>query len=453
VADKKIPEEVIKMLDQTSQWYKLQYPECFVNEEQRMIQKVMADFTEKEIMPVRDKIDDDVTHEKVINPILKKLQVDLGCQKSWIPKDYGGDEVISIVTGGLKQEQLARGDYGISMHSAVTDWGLIPASSSYMFAPTPEAKAWGKAVLDKFAHLYTGKEHHAACFNMSEPESACDIENVTNQGKTVAVRAKLEGDEWVVNGSKFWASNAGVADLNCVICNMDPRLGKDAFALVYVPEPWPGVSHGKFEVKCGMQADRNTSTFFDNVRVPKEWGLAGPVAWAIFEQTVAGPMAMNSGHALGILQGAYDVLVDYTTQRIAGGKPVAQHLDAAMILGEMASFLTVGRAAFLELAYEFDNQNIYGDWTTDAFVAKAHGVHAYITRTMPGLILKGMELMGSYGYVRENHYEKYYRDAPIAKIVMGGSHIGYFAACRQFYDLDYSSFGPGKLQDPTRAGK
>jgi len=66
-----------KALDQTSQWYKLQYPECFVDEELRMMQKTLADFVDNEIMPVRHKIDDDVTHEEVITPILKKLQVDL----------------------------------------------------------------------------------------------------------------------------------------------------------------------------------------------------------------------------------------------------------------------------------------------------------------------------------------------------------------------------------------
>jgi acyl-CoA dehydrogenase len=414
-----------------------------------MMQKTLADFVDQEIMPVRDKIDDDVTHQEIINPILKKLQVDLGCQKNMIPKDYGGNELLSIVIGALKQEQIARGDYGISMHSAVTDWGWTPATLAYLMVPSPEAKAWGKAVLDEFSSMFTGNEHRAACFNMSEAESACDIENLTNEGKTIGVRAKLEGDEWVINGNKFWASNAGVADLNCVICNIDPRLGKDAFALIYVPEPWPGVSHGKFEVKCGMQADRNTATYFDDVRVPKAWGLQGPVAWSIFETTVSAPMPLNSGHAIGILQGAFDVLNEYTAQRIAGGRPINQHLSAAMILGEMASFITVGRAAFLELAHEYDRMDIYGGWDTRSMVAKGHAVHAYITRTVPDLILKGMELMGSYGYVRENHYEKYYRDAPIAKLVMGGSHLGYFAVCREFYDLDYSSFGPGKLVDPT----
>ena len=436
------------MLDQTSLWYKLQYPECFVNEEERMLQKVLADFTDKEIMPVRDQIDDDVTHKKIINPILKKLQVDLGCQKNAIPKDYGGNQ-LSIVACALKQEQIGRGDYGISMHSAVTEWAWVPVLLAYLGPFSPKAKAWAKAVLDKFAPKFVENELRVGCFNMSETESACDIENPYNEGRTIRVRAKLEGNEWVINGNKFWASNAGIADLNCVVCNMDPRLGIDAFALIYVPEPWPGVSHGKFEVKCGMQADRNTSTYFDNVRVPKEWGLQGPEAWAIFKNTLAAPMPLNSAHAVGILQGAFDVLLEYTGQRVVGGKLINQHLSSAMILGEMASVITVARAAFLELAYQYDHMDIYGPWNTDSMMAKGHAVHVFTTRTMPDLILKGMELMGSYGYVRENHYEKYYRDAAVAKLVLGGVQLGYFATCRQFYDLDYSSFGPGKLQKPA----
>ena len=437
------------MLGQTSQWYKLQYPECFVNEEQRMIQKMFADFADKEIMPVRDKIDDDLTHEEIINPILQKLQVDLGCQKSMIPQEYGGIlEMGTIVAGALKQEQLGRADYGISMHSAVTDWGWTPASLAYM-SPSPTGKEWAKTIFSEFAPAFMGKELKAGCFNMSETESACDIENVLNEGKTIKVTAKLEGNEWVINGNKLWASNAGIADLNCVICNMDPKQGIDAFALIYVPEPWDGVSHGKPEVKCGMQADRNNSTFFDNVRVPKEWGIQGPEAWAIFKNSLCVTMPLNSGHATGILQGAFDVLLDYTGQRVVGGKPINQHLHAAMILGEMASVLTVDRAAFLELAHEYDHMDIYGAWDTDSMMAKAHAVHAFVTRNTPALILKGMELMGSYGYVRENHYEKYYRDSAVTKLVLGGVHLGYFATCRGFYDLDFSSFGPGKMAKPS----
>ena len=110
------------MLDQTSQWYKLQYPECFVNEELRMMQKTLADFVDNEIMPVRDKIDDDVTHEEIITPILKKLQVGLGYQKNMIPLEYDGNQMLPMVGAALRQEQMSRGDYGISLHSACTEW-------------------------------------------------------------------------------------------------------------------------------------------------------------------------------------------------------------------------------------------------------------------------------------------------------------------------------------------
>jgi butyryl-CoA dehydrogenase len=436
------------MLDQTSQWYRLQYPECFVSEEQRMMQKMFADFTDKEIMPVRDQIDDDLTHEKIITPILKKLQVDLGCQKNLIPKDYGGNELLSMVTSALKQEQITRGDYGIDLHSAVTDWGLTAATLAY-FSPEAKVKAWGKAVLDKFAPMFTGNELRAACFNMSEVESAVDIENHLNEGRLVHTKAKLEGNEWVINGTKHWASNSGIADLNCVICNMDPRQGIDTFALVYVPEPWPGVSHGKYEVKCGIQADRNTSTFFDNVRVPKEWGLQGPQAWDIFLTTLVTALPLNTANAVGLMQGAFDVLVEYTGQRVVGGRPINQHLSTAAFLGEMASVITVARAAYLEMNYEFDHMDIYGSWITDSMIAKARAGLTFATRAASEMILRGMEFMGSFGYVRENHYEKYYRDAACAKLVLGGIQLGLFSVCRQFYDLDFSSFGPGKLRKPA----
>jgi alkylation response protein AidB-like acyl-CoA dehydrogenase len=108
------------MLDQTSQWYKLQYPECFINEEQRRVQKLFADFVERNMMPVRDKIDDDLTHDEIITPILKKLQVDLGCQAEMIPEDYGGNEFLrmGMVASALKSEQLSRGDWGINLHTS-----------------------------------------------------------------------------------------------------------------------------------------------------------------------------------------------------------------------------------------------------------------------------------------------------------------------------------------------
>jgi alkylation response protein AidB-like acyl-CoA dehydrogenase len=431
------------MLNQNTQWYRLQYPECFINEEQRMIQRVVADFVDREIMPVRHEIDEDETHEKIVNPILKKLQVDLGFQKTVVPRDYGGNESLSLVSAALKQEQLSRADYGISLASACVDWGIVPATMAYLMLPA--AKDWGRAVLDKFAPLFVEDKLRIACFNMSEIQSACDIENHLNEARLIRTQAELVGNEWVLNGAKHWASNSGIADLHCVACNMDPGSGVDKFALIYVPEPWPGVSHGKFEVKCGVRGDRNTSTYFDNARVPKEWGLSGPLAWDIFLNNVVSAFAMNIANCVGMLQGAFDILLEYTGQRVVGGKPVRDHLSTAMFLGEMVGALSIGRAAFLEMCHQFDHPEIYGSWTTGAMVGKSRSALSYIARAANDLISRGMEFMGAQGYARDGLYEKYYRDIAAAKIVLGGVQLGFFSGARACYELDFSSFGPGKL--------
>jgi alkylation response protein AidB-like acyl-CoA dehydrogenase len=433
------------MLNQDSQWYKLQYPECFVSEEQRMIQKAVADFVDKEIMPVRHKIDDDATHEEIVEPILTGLQVGLGWQKAMIPRQYGGNEAMSIVSGALKQEQLARADYGISLASACVDWGLAPAATAYLFGSSPAVKAWGKAVLDRFAPMFVEDKLRFACFNMSEVQSACDIENHLNEARLIRTRAVRVGDAWVINGAKHWASNSGIADLHCLACNMDPKSGIDGFALIYVPEPWEGVSHGKYEVKCGASGDRNTSTYFDNAKVPAEWGLQGPEAWDLFLNNVVSAFAMNIANCTGMMQGAFDVLLAYTGERVVGGKPIRDHLSTAMFLGEMAAAISVARGTFLELCHQFDRQEIYGAWTTDAMVGKARSCLSFIARMANDIISRGMEFMGSQGYAREGLYEKYYRDIAVAKLVLGGVQLGFFSGCRAFYPLDFSSFGPGKL--------
>lgn len=433
------------MLHQNTQWYKLQYPDCFLSDEQKMIQKTIADFVDREIMPVRHKIDDDVSHEEIIEPVLKKLQVDLGWQKAMIPLDYGGNQAMSLVTAALKQEQLARGDYGVSLASACVDWGLAPATMAYLFGASDAVKAWGKTVLDEFAPRFVENKLRFACFNMSEVQSACDIENHLNEAKLIRTRAVRSGDAWVINGSKHWASNSGIADLHCLACNMDPISGIEGFALIYIPEPWKGVSHGKYEVKCGVNGDRNTSTYFDNATVPLGWGLQGRPAWELFMNNVVSAFAMNIANCTGMLQGAFDVLLSYTGDRVVGGKPIREHLSTAMFLGEMIGAISIARATWLELCHQFDHQDVYGSWTTDSMVGKARSSLSLIARMANDLISRGMEFMGSQGYAREGLYEKYYRDIAVAKLVLGGVQLGFFSGCRAFYPLDFSSFGPGKL--------
>lgn len=188
-----------------------------------MVSDLYRKFVDNEIMPVRHLIDDDKDH-KLIKKILQAM-TDIGHQKAAFPEEYGGSNMILTLPAPIIHEELGRGDSG-------------------------------------------------RCFSMTEPGGphgggVCDIENPTLEGKKIRTIAKLEGNEWVINGRKMWGSNAGDADVYCVLCTTDPNLGDEGIALIYVPADAKGLSFGKFENKAGMESDRNCAMFLDNVRVPK----------------------------------------------------------------------------------------------------------------------------------------------------------------------------------------
>lgn len=435
------------MLNQDTQWYKLHYPDSFVGDEQRMIQRTLAEFVDRGIMPVRHNIDDDVTHEEMIEPILKGLQVDLGWQKSMVPKQCGGNEMMSLVTAALKQEELSRADDGISLASACVDWTLAPATMAYFFATSPTTKVWGKAALDEFAPKFVEDHLRFGCFSMSEVQSACDIENHLNEARLIWTKATRSGNEWVINGAKHWASDSGTAHLHCLACNMDPDSGVDGFTLIYIPEPWPGVSHGKYEAKCEVNGDRNASTYFHNARVPKEWGLQGLEAWDVFLNNVVSAFAMNIANCTGMMQGAVDVPLEYPGQPVVGGKPIREHFPTAMFPGEMIGAISVARGTFLELCHPFDNPAVYGSWITDSMVAKARSSLSLLARMANDLIPRRMEFMGSQGLCAGRALREILpRDIAVAKRVLGGVQLGFFSGRRALYEMDFSSFGLSKLK-------
>lgn len=272
------------------------YLNVFLKEEDHMLRDVFRNFVEKEIMPVRQKIDDDKEH-KIVNKILQGL-TNLGVQKAAFPGEYGGGNAKSLVSAAIMHEELARGDSGIATSATVTTWAFLPAII-----------AGNKAVLDKFAPEFCGDKLKMGCFAMTEPGGAhggggCDLENPTLHGRKIRTIARLEGNEWVINGQKIWASNSGVADVYCVLCTTDPDLGDEGIALIYVPSPCDGLSFGKPENKVGMQGDKNYPMFMENVRVPKEFRAAGPGHDAgLFHNNVIAARILTGALAVGNAQG------------------------------------------------------------------------------------------------------------------------------------------------------
>ncbi len=403
------------------------FDQPFITEEQRMVADLYRNFVDKEIMPVRHLIDDDKEH-KLIKKILQAM-TDIGHQKAAFPAEYGGSDMASALSAAIMHEELGRGDSGIGTAATVTTWAFMPAIT-----------AGNKAVLDRFAPDFCGTDLKMGCFAMTEPGGShggggCDIENLTLKGKKIRTIARLEGDEWIINGQKMWASNAGDADAYCVLCTTDPNLGDDGIALIYVPADAKGLSFGKDENKAGMQGDRNCPMYLDNVRVPKAFRAAGPgVDAQLMHGNVVAARILTGALAVGSAQGAFETVLKFTEERIVADRPVRQHSICAGMLADMAIGIETARAYCLNAAYMFDHPEINGPPFSDAMLSRASIAKVYAADVAVMVANKAMELMGSYGYVREYNVEKYWRDCKIIQMWEGGGQLGRFDVCRGYYD-------------------
>jgi alkylation response protein AidB-like acyl-CoA dehydrogenase len=406
-----------------------EYLDVFLTEEDHMAKDMFRNFVEKEIMPVRQQIDDDKEH-KTVNKILQGL-TDLGLQRAAFPKEYGGGGMESIVSAAVMHEELGRGDSGIATSATVTTWAFKPA-----------LLAGNKAVLDHFAPMFCGDELKMGCFAITEPGGShggggCDIENPSLHGQKIRTIARLEGDEWVINGQKAWASNGGVSDAYCMVCTTDPDLGDEGIALIYVPSPCKGLTFGKFENKAGMQGDKNCSIFIENVRVPKDFRAAGPGADSqLFHGNVIAARILTGALAVGNARGAFETVLNYTGERIVADKPIRQHSICAGMLADMAIGIETARNYYLAAAHMFDHPETYGPPVSDFMLSRASIAKVYAADVAVMVTNRAMELMGSYGYVRDYDVEKYWRDCKIIQLWEGGAQLGRFDVCRGYYDCN-----------------
>ncbi len=406
----------------------MSYPDIFVTDQDRLILGVIRSFVEQQIMPVRREIDDDKDHV-IVRRILQGL-FGLGLMRAGLPQEYGGlgtaGTGASSVTTCLVLEEISRGDSGIAVAAGVTAWALTPA-----------IVGGNEAVMKLMGEMFSGTELRLGCFAMTEPASGCDIENLpAMQGRTIQTRAVLDGDEWVINGTKRFPSNAGVADIYCVVCQTDPGLGEEGIALIYVPSPWEGLSFGKFENKAGMQADRNCDIYFDNVRVPRQYRAAGPgIDARLMKRNLAVGRVGSAAMALGNCQGAFECVLEYTGSRVVEGRPIRQHSMCAGMLADMAVGIETARAYCLQTAYMLDRPEVYGEPASDAMLSRASLAKVHASDVAIMVTNRAMELMGSYGYMREFDVEKYWRDCKEIQLWLGGAQLARLDVARGYYEL------------------
>ncbi|MFW6126478.1 MAG: acyl-CoA dehydrogenase family protein, partial [Chloroflexota bacterium] len=320
-----------------------------LREEDLLVLQVLRDFVDREIMPVRHLIDPDTRADfKLVRELQDKLR-GMGHSRALFPPEYGGMGMQSLVSTCIACEELSRGDAGFIAAPGSPAWAMRPAILAYQ-------EGYNSRVLDDFAQKFSGDEMYVSCFAMTEPEGGCNIESVDMHGRGISTTARLEGDEWVINGAKIWPTNSGIADLYCVVCQTDPDQGDDGIALIYVPVPIEGFTFGRFEDKMGFRSSREGPFWFENVRVPKEYRAAGPGKDAeLFHDNLIFARGFSAGWAIGPAQGAFDEVLRFTKDRIAAGKPIRQHTIAANMLADMAIGIQVGRDTYINAAYIYDH--------------------------------------------------------------------------------------------------
>ena len=396
--------------------------EHLLTEEQRQIRRTIREFTQREIIPNTKKLEGDYN---LVEEVHQKL-VDMGIQSAGYPTDYGGGGGIPHMTQCIISEELAKGDGGISLVSSLNMGGLLQ----------PAIRANNKVVMDRFIPAFCSGKLTYASLSMTDEAGGCDTENPLLKGAGIKTIAKLDGDEWVINGSKAWPTNAGLAECYLTICTTDPNLGDEGIALIYVPKDAPGLTFSKPEEKMLFKTSVSATIYYDNVRVPKEYRAAGPgVDAESFKSILAGGQGEAAAMTLGIAERAFEIVLDYTGSRMGGFKPVRQHSIAAGILADMAIGIEMMRAGVYNLWWMTDHPEQYGPRCSTEFISKVAVVRVFCADTAVEIVNKGAELLGSMAISEKFPYEKCLRDVKMMQLVLGGQQIGRYRVASAYYDL------------------
>jgi len=396
------------------------YGDFITSEQDIAFLTTIRKYIDGEVMPVRMQLDEDYSaFQKAYAGLVK-----LGIQKRGFSSRYGGLGIRSATTVCAIAEEISRGDSGVSLHALIIPWCMAAAMG-----------ARNTTVMDKFIPMFCENTPRCGCLAITEPAGGCNIEDAAEHGRSIRTTARLDGDEWVINGEKIWPSGASIADLYCVVCTTDPHLKEEGLALIYVPKDTTGLSFGKPEEKMGMKVtDVNAAIYFDEVRVPKEYRAGGPgVDWQLFRNNIGWGRLTSAPMTLGNAQAVLEIIMEYTGTRLYGGKAVRNHSLQAAMLADMAIGIESARAYYLSVAAMFNNREKYGNPGDDYLLARASAAKVYACDVTEMVCNRAMELMGSYGYAREFHVEKYLRDSKIIQLWLGGGQLARLDVAQSYY--------------------
>ena len=364
-----------------------------LSEEHLMIRQAARDFAQQELLP--GVIERDET-QKFPTEQIKKLG-EMGFLGMMVDPKYGGAgmDTVSYV---LVMEELSKVDAStsvvVSVNNSLVCWGL-------------ENFANEEQKLKYLIPLASGKCHGA--FLLSEPEAGSDA---TSQ-RTSAI---LNGDHYVLNGTKNWITCGNTASTYLVIAQTDYEKKSRGINAFIVDRNTPGITIGPKEQKMGIRASDTHSVMFQDVKVPIENRIGEDgFGFKFAMKTLAGGRIGIAAQALGIASGAFELAIQYSKERKAFGTEIMNHQAIQFKLADMATEIEAARLLCLKSAYLKDQ---HLDYALASSMAKLFSSKVAMDTTV-----EAVQIHGGYGYVKEYHVERLMRDAKITQIYEGTSEV------------------------------
>jgi acyl-CoA dehydrogenase len=363
-----------------------------LSDEQQALRELARQFARNEIAPIAPEAD---RNEEYPWELVEKAHSS-GLINVTVPEEYGGAG-LGYFEDCLIAEELAAGCAGVYSSFVASTLGLTPLN----VAASPDQ-------MERLMKPFCAQPALAA-FCLTEPGAGSDV-------SSVRTRARRDGDSYVLNGTKRFITNGGIAKLYTVTATLDPELRHRGLVLLVVPPDSPGLSVGKKEDKMGQRAGDTREVIFEDVRVPVDNRLGDEgEGFRLVMQTLDKIRAEVAAAALGVGRAAMEAALEYAKEREQFGRPIVSFQAIQFKLADMAIKLEAARLLVWRAAWLADQglRNSY-----ESAIAKAFAADSAMEITT-----EAVQIFGGYGYIKEYPVEKYMRDAKLLQIYEGTSEI------------------------------
>ncbi|HUC05047.1 MAG TPA: acyl-CoA dehydrogenase family protein [Acidimicrobiales bacterium] len=368
-------------------------PTFSLTDEQRQFQGTMRQFCDERIAPNAAEVDRNATYPWDSFKACCEMELPaLG-----IPEAYGGAGA-DMVTQAIAVEELSRVCASTSLTILISKLGMIPIMN------------WGSDELKRLYMPRVAAGEIQASYCLSEADAGSDV-------AAMRTRAVRDGDDYILTGTKYWITNAGISDVYVVFAKTDPDGGSRGVSCFVVKKEW-GITIAKHEDKLGLRGSPTGEVVLNEVRVPASHRLGEEgQGFMIAMHTLDRSRPTIGAQAVGIAQGAIDCAAAYMKQRNAFGGPIADLQGLRFMVADMDMRTEAARALVYRACALVDDDPT-GELTRYGAMAKA-----FASDTAMSVTVDAVQLLGGYGYTKDFPVERFLRDAKVTQIYEGTNQV------------------------------